>query len=431
MNILKKVLNRESFLYYSLFYLLFKYTFFNKGTILTYFLFLYAVLIWGLDIIENKGLYKFNGYIYSYLMCASAFLSCIIVAHKLNVDAVKGLSIFFVNFFMYLPMFNSKSKEYIEEKFRFVFSVIIVYSFVVNLIGLIFAICGLRVVFFGAPFGALYNQRIVTVRETANETGWFAIFSIVASVYFIIKNKLNNNFILKKEIRLFLYLNIVLQVIIFILTKNRSAIVGTFAFLIVFMFILYKHTLNSHFKTMSISMMILVIASTAIYLVFRISNSSTSDARRFDMIVFGLLYLKTVNPLFGSSYINLSEDLDKNFETIWNMFNFKSPKDSIKQLTQDGNAHNVFIQQIETNGLVGLIILILFFIYVFRQTYRFIMNIRMQDKDILIKSFFVFFIVFGFVTGNISWNIVGTMTCFVNLLFFLSISSVLEYNSYE
>ena len=101
----------------------------------------------------------------------------------------------------------------------------------------------------------------------------------------------------------------------------------------------------------------------------------SSDLRRYDMIRFGILYLTTVNPIFGSSFVNLHRDLENNFEKIWDKASFKTPKEEISQLIKDANAHNVFIQQIETNGLLGLVILLSFFVFVFKELVKFILSI--------------------------------------------------------
>lgn len=427
LKILNKILDREYFLFYSLFYLLFKYTFFTAGRVFTYIMFVYAILIFLYDFYKHRGIYKFRGYIFSYLMCISAVLSCIIVAHKINRDAISGLSIFFINFFMYLPMFHDKDMKYINKIFNYIFITILVYSFVVNLLGVIFAAFGKEIVFFGTQFGAVYNKRLVTVRETANETGWFAILSSVISIYYLFKNNFYTK-IKNKKYNIILLVNIFIQVATFILSGNRSSIIGLMAFFLVFVYVYGNYSGNNIYKKLFYILLVLAIIGLGAYLYFKINDSRTSDARRYDMIAFGILYLTTVNPVFGSSFVNLAYDLDNNFEKIWSIFAFKSPKNEIKQLTKDANAHNVFIQQIETNGLLGFIILLSFFIYVFKETIRFISNITINDEAFLEKVLFIFFIIFGFVTGNISQNIVSTITCFVNLMFFLSISAILPLN---
>ena len=427
MTIFKKILNRESFLYYSLFYLLFKYTFFNQGRILTYILFAYALLIFLYDLYDHKGIYKFKGYIFSYLICLSSVLSCIIVAHKITMVAISGIMILFVNFFMYLPMFHDKDFNYVINKFELIFKLIIIYSFIKNIIGLCFAAKGVSITFFGVPFGAEYGVRLVTVRETANETGWFAIFSIVSSIYYIIKYniklKIKNNII-----NIFLALNIIIQLITYFLSGNRSSLVGVLA-AIYFICYIYLLSINNK-KIVSILNFIFaaIICLLIIYIFIKSKNPNGSEIARIDMMIYGLLFTFSVNPIFGSSYTNLWMSLKAKFEEVWSKYSFKTPKPYLQELTTSGNAHNVFIQQLETNGLLGIAILISFFIYIFKGTINYSKKIINDNSDFLEKSLPLFFIIFGFVVGNISWTIVGTITCFVNLMFFISVSVFLLYH---
>ena len=427
---LKKILDREMYLIYSVFYLFFKYTFFSEGRILTYLMFVYAICIFIYDYYEYRGIYKFSGYIFSYLMCISALLSCIIVAHKINRDAISGISIFFINFFMYLPMFHNKDIGYIKRVFNYIFISILFYSFVINLIGILFAAFGKEIVFFGTQFGSVYGGRLVTVRETANETGWFAIFSLIISVYYVIKLNVIIN-VRNKKYNTFLIINMLVQMITYVLSKNRSSLIGIIAFMLVLIYMYGKYVGKNVYKKAFWAFLLLAIVLIITYLYFRINDMDSSDLRRYDMIRFGILYLTTVNPIFGSSFVNLHRDLENNFEKIWDKASFKTPKEEISQLIKDANAHNVFIQQIETNGLLGLVILLSFFVFVFKELVKFILSIGTNDELFLEKVFLIFFVVFGFVTGNISQNIVSTITCFVNLMFFLSISAILSLNRFE
>ena len=427
MTLLKKILNREFFLYYSLFYLLFKYTFFNQGRVLTYILFAYAILIFLYDFKEHKGIYKFKGYFFSYLICLSSVLSCIVVAHKITMLSISGIMILFVNFFMYLPMFKDKDFDYIIDKFELVFKIIIVYSFIKNVIGLCLAANGISIVLFGVPFGAEYGVRLVTVRETANETGWFAIFSIVSSIYFLIKYNIKLK-IKNLRINSFLILNILIQFITFILSGNRSSFIGVLA---ARYFIFYIYSLSRNNKkiasVLNIGFVVIIIAIIT-YVIIKSKNSHGSEIARLDMMVYGILFTFSINPIFGSSYTNLWSNLNAKFEEVWNKYSFKTPKPYLQDLTTSGNAHNVFIQQLETNGILGLSVLIAFFIYVFLEVIKYSKKVIINNSRFVEKSIMLFFIIFGFVVGNISWTIVGTITCFVNLMFFLSVSAVINSN---
>ncbi len=430
---LEKIINRELYFYISIFYLLLKYTCFNKGREITYFLFIYAVIIFIFDFIKNKSIYKFDGYIYSYLICGSAVLSCIVVAKSINVTAISGIAILFINFFMYLPMFYKKDIKYIIKKFEFIFVVIIIYSFIKNSIGLFLASKGIALSFFGVKYGALHGERLVTVRETANETGWFAIFSIVSSIYFLIKSfnnaKCNLFKLFNDKVNLFIIFNILIQIITFILSGNRSSFIGIIVSLFAIIYIYELRKQNK--KLVLILRALFVVCSLLIfsYVYIKSLDSTGSEIARIDMIRFGIFYVFTVNPLLGSSYVKLWNDLDANFDIIWDKHTFNTPKEYLKQLTRDGNAHNVFIQQLETNGILGLVFLLVFFIYVAKQVFTFAKSMIKDGIYFVEKSYFIFFIIFGFVVGNISWTIVGTMTCFVNFLFFLSISAVLAINN--
>lgn len=428
MATLKKILNRECFLYYSLFYLLFKYTFFNTGRVFTYILFLYALLIFFYDLYEHKGIYKFSGYIFSYLIIFSSILSCIVVAHKINMTSISGIMILFINFFMYLPIFYNKDFNHIVDKYELIFKVIIVYSFVKNVIGLLFASRGVSIIFFGVPFGLEHGGRLVTVRETANETGWFATFSIVSSIYFLLKYGI----LCKKKygaVKVFLLTNIIIQLITYILSGNRSSLVGT---LIAVYLIFYIYLLSKSNKKILVVLnigFVAMIICLIMYILIKSKNPNGSEIARIDMMIYGLLFTLHVNPIFGSSYTNLWESLNYNFEAIWNKYNFRTPKNYLKELTTSGNAHNVFIQQLETNGFFGFTLLFLFFIYVFKEIINYLKKIVSDNSNFVEKTIILFFAIFGFVVGNISWTIVGTITCFVNLMFFLSISAIFSINN--
>ena len=426
---IKKILKRELFLYYSLFYLLFKYTFFNQGRFLTYILFGYSILIYIYDIYTYKGIYKFKGYIFSYLMCISAVVSCLVVAHKITISSISGIMIFFVNFFMYLPIFHSKGFDYIKKIYQIIFFTIICYSFLINLIGVIFAIFGKEIFIFGTQFGAVYGKRLVTVRETANETGWFAIFSIVSSIYFIYNIITNKLLLSRKNVVLaFLSINIIIQITTYILSGNRSSMIGILAAILVILYIYFSTKKMKYFKIALFVFTLLSVVFVFAYVLLKSMDPKGSEIARLDMIVFGILYTFSFNPIFGNSYVNLSENIEKNYEMIYSKYNFITSKTYLRTLTTSGNAHNVFIQQLETNGILGIIILISFFVYVAKETIFFSKNIIKEYSLNIEKVVILFFIVFGFVVGNISWNIVGTITCFVNLLFFLSISAVLSLN---
>lgn len=430
-ELVNKVLDRRSFLYFSLFYLVFKYICFNKGTILTYVLFAYAITIFLYDFYLHKELYKFKGWMFSYLMCISTIISCLIVAKTINVYAIKGISIFFINFFMYLPMFDSKDIDYVKKTIEIPLYVIICTSFIINIIGISFAIFGKEIVLFGTQFGAIYGKRLVTVRETANETAWFAIFSIIASIYFLIKNnKFVKYSILKtvvdKKTNIFLIINIIIQLTTYILSGNRSSIFGVSCGLLVVLYAYSVYKDDIKLKKMIIALSIIALIVAISYLFIRIYNGKGSDSVRFDMYAYGIYLLPLTNILFGSSLVNLRHDLDVNFEIIWNKYPFKTDKKYLKQLTFDGNAHNVFIQQLNTNGIVGVVILVSFLIYVIKNLICSVKNMSNNKNNFLIKALCIFFVIFGIVVGNISWSIIGTMTCFVNLMFFLSASALIN-----
>lgn len=308
-----------------------------------------------------------------------------------------------------------------------------------------------------AIFGT-YEGRLWGIQGNPNSLAQFALVSIWFSVILLFANKYN-----KKAKKIFLYANITVQMICYVLSNSRSTTLGMVASAIVFCFFIFPlnkrsdnqsiwQSVKSHkvlsFLSIIIPIAAIIIISYATQFVMPLcakpfqnidisfihgtqqdddTNAELTVKReyltddysngRFDLWQAGLKVFKE-NPILGVGIKNVNQCVNS----------YLSEASVEKTPLLAANMHNIFIQVLVAHGILALIIFILYLFFTIVRIFKFLFSfVSKSENGILTYKLVVahFSLVCGLLVVNLfDSNILYFFSLFLVPVFWTSISNI-------
>lgn len=430
------IFNAEVLLYISIFFVILKNIFVVNTTYLTYIYMSYCILYFIVYVLLNFKNISINNYIIGLLFILTFIISSII-NNKINRENIAILIDVFINFFVYLHIFDNLENDRIEDLLKKMFRFFVVFSFVWALIGVFFVITGASISFFGNTYGLISKFRLQLVRPSVNPTGFAALAFIGCNLFFLLKKETFN--------KLFLIINIGLQLFIIFFTQSMGTMLAMFVSIFVFT-AYYINKKHSAFKLVVFSLIgifVILILGAIIVSSLGIKSRVLVDTEnllsnkdsfisfivRYDIIVYGMLVLLNNNLLFGSSFGGLKSDWANNYNRVISQHQFSESFIRESEIVGTAATHNAFLTIVFSNGIIGSIVLLVFIIFIIYNIIIFYKNICIISDDLHISYLIViFFIVSSIVIALTGECIIISIVDYTNLFFFISLSALINFN---
>ena len=409
-RIIDKILSREYFFYYTIFYLTFKLIpGFRSFSVLTYIMFLYAILIFVYNRLIKQFDLKFPCCWFSYGILIVSIISVIVNGYTDLRKVIIDIIPIFVNMFLFFSTFKDDNIDTISDQLS---KLMIPIYFV----GLFVSILNLLSYGYGIVSGSvseIIRYRMYGVLGNPNLVGWFETVFIGTIIYF----KHNNNKLVNQTIKF----SIVLSIICVLLSQCRSAFLALFVY---FLFhILTTKKVNAIFKKRFLLSIISVIILISLFLAFLILYDGRFGSNREDVIRFALYNFSKSNKLFGASYGRLRELWVSNYHLFFQL----DSSLPVRDIFAEANTHNILLQQLCTNGLIGLTLLLMLIITLVCCILKFAYNYNTySEKEKAIVLPISYFIITGLVVGMFDNSILQSMTIFMNFTFLVSAGFLLK-----
>lgn len=409
-RIIDKIFSREYFFYYTIFYLTCKLLpSLQSFSILTYIMFIYSVLIFAYNRLIKRFELTFPCCWFSYGILVVSIVSVIINKYADLRKVIIDIIPIFVNLFLFFPTFKDDNFDTISDQ---LYKLMIPIYFV----GLFVSILNLLSYGYGIASGSVsetIRYRMFGILGNPNLVGWFETVFIGTIIYF----KHNNNKLVNKTIKF----SFVLSIICVLLSQCRSAFLALFVY---FVFcLLTTKKVNSIFKKRFLLSIISVIILISLFLAFLILYDGRFGSNREDVIRFALYNFSKSNKLFGASYGRLRELWVSNYHSFFQL----DSSLTVRDIFAEANTHNILLQQLCTNGIVGLMILLMFIIILVYCIFKFLYNYDTFDnKTISIIIPICYFVITGLVVGMFDNSILQSMTLFMNFTFLVSAGFLLK-----
>ena len=362
-------------------------------------------------------------HIFSYLFILSILITSIVNRAVFNYNNLVLLIIFVIMFFIVSVYDDSETKDEVLDEFLFIARLTTFLHFFYSLAAIAssfithdFEIKGLL------GYSYFYSYNSVTV--------------IGLSLYLFFCEKNNN-------LKYFQLFNLLLHLIIVFFTRARASYLGIFFAIIFITYILISNkTKRLDYKVIKkylLSFIVVSIVSTLLLSFmtkFSISKVltkvfSTHNILSWRDIIWDASFLAfmTGNIFFGSSIGLLPSFLTNYIDNVYvNNITYdvygKRAYDSALGIAKAGYLHNIFIQQLCSYGIFGLLVL-LTFIYFCIKKYIYIIKSKISDNRVLVLMMcfaftFIAQIIISFFDDNLFYNIV--YIC--NVFFFYSIGII-------
>lgn len=411
-RIINKFLSREYFFYWTLFYLtckLFPVT--QSISLLTYIMFAYAVLVF----IYNRLIIRvdliFPDYWFSYGIMIISLVSVLVNGYSNLRKVIIDIIPLFVNLFLFFPTLKDDNFDKLFLQFKKIMQYIYVLGIFVSI---------LNIVNYIHKFadGSIYKfkYRMDGIFSNTNLVGWFASVFLGSIIFNYIFGKINSN-----KMKILNAFSLVICTICIIACQCRSVILTIVVFLL--FFVLTTKKVNDFFvnhKLFTLSIIAIVISIVFVGLLF-LNGRFGSD--REDIIRFALYVYNKNNKLFGLSYGRLREEWANNYYSFFNISNNKP----IRDIFAEANTHNIILQQLCTNGIVGFVLICLFIVSLLKCIYFNIINY--YNMSVKSRNFILclsYFVLLGLVVGMFDNSILQLMVIFMNFTFLVAAGFMLK-----
>ena len=413
-NIIDKILSRNSFFYYTLFYLtckLFPYT--KDISFLTYIMFVYAVLVFIYNRVIKYVDLSFPYCWFSYGIIIISIISILINGYTDLRKVIIDLIPIFVNLFLFFPTLKNDNYDSLFS----IFNKIMIYIYVLGIVVTLANITNYLIKFYNGSIQNVVYFRMFGVFGNPNLVGWFESVFLGSIIYMILHY--NDNIYL----RTLNYISLSLCIFAIIASQCRSVYLASIIFIIYYFLTNKKFNdfFNNHTKLsiLTISILVIIIFSSLVLLNGRFGSD------REDIIRYTFYNLKNNNIFFGLSYGRIRQIWCDNYYSFFN----KNKNLPIRDIFAEANTHNILLQQLSTNGIIGFSILTTFIISLLRELFHFIN--KFYSIDDATRKFFLclsYFIIVGLVVGMFDNSILQSMIIFMNFTFLVSSGMLLKLN---
>jgi hypothetical protein len=350
------------------------------------------MLVWGtvlilLDIIEKRIL---NNIVYKIPLLIFLIIEFVSMIYNKAFGDIKYILVNFILFFVIFDL-DDKSIERIKGEMLKISMTFIIITMALT----------------AGELVMMFTKTIITIGENVygyidqtnrglfqNENGMGIISALSILITILLFNLTKNN----KKIMALGVINILMQVYIVFISKATSGQLSLFVFLGIFIFFMVK---NKYFK---IIYSIIGIGGIVFFLnkIIESKRYITMLNGRYDLWVNAIDVSKR-NLILGVSSSKFVEVMKANSKVdLWGI--------------ETGGIHNIFIQVLTVNGMISLIILIVFILLCFYVSVNYLKN-REINKDTILNTS-----IFSFVAAIIFIN------CFEsNLIYIVSFISLLSW----
>ena len=411
-KVVNKLLSREYFFYWTLFYLtckLFPIT--QSISLLTYIMFAYAVLVFVYNRLIVRVDLSFPDSWFSYGIMIISIVSVLVNGYSNLRKVVIDIIPIFVNLFLFFPTFKYDNFEILFSQFKKIMQYIYVLGIFVSI---------LNIANYIQKFvdGSIYKfrYRMDGIFSNTNLVGWFASVFLGSIIFNYIFGKKNS-----QKMKILNAFSFATCTICIVACQCRSVILAIVVFLL--FFVLTTKRVNSFFvnhKLFTLSIITIVISIVFVGLLF-LNGRFGSD--REDIVRFALYVYNKNNKLFGLSYGRLREEWVNNYYSFFNISNNKP----IRDIFAEANTHNIILQQLCTNGIVGFVLVCLFIVSLLKCIYFYIINYyNMSTKSRSFIFCLSYFVLLGLVVGMFDNSILQLMVIFMNFTFLVAAGFLLK-----
>lgn len=388
----QKYIYKKTFLVVTILYTTFLSYINRLSTIVNFLLLLWGVFIFVLQYESDKKVgIKRNKFVLIIFILLSLVTILLNTSQAAN---IKILALTVLQFFLlYEYRLNSDSYLKVKEIYK-LSKIYVLATFVTTGIALCLYALRTNITIMGSVLGTTHYNALYGIHTGSNTAGLVALISVVLS-------DVCRRITLKG--RYFLYINILMQIALVVLSKARSALVGLMIYYIIYIFMTVK--------------------SRRIKRLFTVTALMGAIALPF-----------ASNLLFSSNALTKSEELGffSGRLLIWNqavkvirdrfMFGvgINNVVDEVKKVAttdlpgiEGGGMHNIFMQIAISNGILALIAMTIFFIYVSMKMYLWLTKVREPLTKRIVATIFAFvsaLYVINLVEGNLIYvaNFIAT-----------------------
>lgn len=351
------------------------------------------MLVWGtvlilLDIIEKRIL---NNIVYKIPLLIFLIIEFVSMIYNKAFGDIKYILVNFILFFVIFDL-DDKSIERIKGEMLKISMTFIIITMALT----------------AGELVMMFTKTIITIGENVygyidqtnrglfqNENGMGIISALSILITILLFNLTKNN----KKIMALGVINILMQVYIVFISKATSGQLSLFVFLGIFIFFMVK---NKYFK---IIYSIIGIGGIVFFLnkIIESKRYITMLNGRYDLWVNAIDVSKR-NLILGVSSSKFVEVMKANSKVdLWGI--------------ETGGIHNIFIQVLTVNGMISLIILIVFILLCFYVAVNYLKNREINKDTILNTSIFSFIAAIIFINCFES-NLIYIVS-FISLLFWI------------
>jgi O-antigen ligase len=284
---------------------------------------------------------------------------------------IKILALTVLQFFLlYEYRLNTDSYSKVKELYK-LSKIYVLTTFLTTGIALCLYALRTNISILGNEIGTTHYNALYGIHTGSNTAGLVALISGVLS-------DICRRITLKG--RYFLYINILMQIALVVLSKARSALVGLMIYYIIYMFMTVrsKRIKRLFIITALMGALVLPLASNIL-----VSSSALSKDAELGFFSGRLLIwnqaVKVINDrfMFGVGINNVVDEVKKVATT-------ELPG------IEGGGMHNIFMQIAISNGILALIAMTIFFIYVFIKMYLWLRKVREPLTRRIVATIFAF-----------------------------------------
>jgi O-antigen ligase len=383
----QKYIYKKTFIIVTILYTTFLSYINGLSTIINFLLLLWGVFIFVLQYESDKRIgIKRNKFV---LIIFIVFSLGTIILNSSQASNIKILALTVIQFFLlYEYRLNIDSYLKVKELYKLSRTYVLI-TFATTGLAIFMYLLKRNITFAGYELGTTHYNALYGIHIGSNTAGLVALISIVLS-------DVCRRIYLKG--RCFLYLNIIMQVMLVVLSKARSALAGLLIYYIIYIFM----TLKSR----RIKRLIMLIAIAGVAALPMASNALTKNAE-LGFFSGRLLIWNQAAKVIKDKFM-LGVGINNVVEQVKKVATTDLPG------IEGGGMHNIFMQIAISNGILALVAMTIFFIYIAIKMYLWLKKAEEPLTKRIVATIFAFTIalyVINMVEANLIYvaNFVATV----------------------
>lgn len=327
----------------------------------------FLLLMWAVSIVllefKKEGTLYIKRYKYPLILFfLLGFVTILLM--KTKAGNLKLWASVWIQFFILFSEVRVDNKYVIVKELSLLCKTYIIISFVISFITAIMYLFKMNVTLLGEQYGMTPYGAYTGIYNGSNTEGLVASLSIALTLLFL------NLKLWNKKTVLFYLTNIGVQLLVLTMSKGRSAMLGLLIYIVVYVFMLIKSRKNRiayiTYLTLGGAAGALALSKWGGYLVNK-SEGLGFFGGRLSLWSQGVKVVKQ-NLLYGVGINNLVEEVKK-VATV--------PLPGI----EGGGMHNIYVHTAVSNGVIALILILVFFGFITFIMYKWIVNYKINNIE--------------------------------------------------